>query len=144
MNEFELNPLFFDNKIEIDKRLAQCEKEKAGKLKSVLSYLYLQDGPGNLHKFARLKPVEVYLSKAEIKAARWLSTLTTRSRKIYGKNALIAFRAAKGKCNKCGFADVRCLEIDHTNSVRNCDSPQECICANCHKIETYQRQKNDS
>ena len=143
MSEFELDTSIFDNIEKIEQRVSLCEKEDAGKLKKVLSYLFLINGPVNLLRKTELKPVEKYLSKAEVKVAWWLSKLTTATgnRKLYGRNALMAFREAKGKCKICGFTDVRCLEIDHINSFRHANSPQQCICANCHKIETYSRQK---
>lgn len=136
-----MDRLYFDNRQKINDRIAACETEISGKLNTVLKYLYLSDGPANLSRRDQLKPVEKYLSTAEIKVARWLSTLTnsTKSRKVYGKNALTAFRAAGGCCSVCGETDVRCLEIDHINSVRTAESPQRCICANCHKKDTYSR-----
>jgi hypothetical protein len=138
---FELQRNHFENIQTIEERVEVNGATASGKLRTVLKYLYLTDGPYNLSRKDQLKPVEKYLSIAEIKVARWLSTLTngTRSRKVYGKNALMAFRRAKGCCAICKEADVRCLEMDHINSIRSAESPQQCICANCHKKCTYDR-----
>ncbi len=69
-----------------------------------------------------------------------------------------AFTIFDGKCVKCGFDDIRTLEIDHINGggtkerteighgpiygrVLQHPEKYQLLCANCHKIKTHERKE---
>lgn len=70
--------------------------------------------------------------------------------------------ALGGKCIKCGFDDVRALQIDHVNgggnrehenlprysflkkvekSIQDGESLYQCLCANCNWIKKFERKE---
>jgi hypothetical protein len=100
-----------------------------------LKYLYMDDGPVNLPR-GRLKITKPYLDDAERILIQWLQTRTNGSeRKNYGKDALCAARRSRYCCERCGFADVRALNLDHVEG-RVADASFACLCANCHAIKS--------
>ena len=112
MSSFSIEPDRFDDSEYIESRVAQASDEDQGKLRTALRYLYLTDGPVNLPR-DRLLASEPYFDEAEAVLARWLYTRTNGSeRRNYGQEALKAARNARYRCETCGFADVRCLNLD--------------------------------
>lgn len=126
---------FGDSKL-IDTRVEGVPDALQGSLRTALTYLYLVDGPTNLPR-DRLKLAERHLDPAERIVIRWLYTRTNgRLRKNYGRNALLAARTAQYRCESCGFADVRVLNLDHVHG-RDSDADEfACLCANCHAIKS--------
>ena len=120
----------------IESRVAQLPADEQGSFRTALKYLYLDDGPINLPR-DRLKISEPHLDPAEHIVIRWLYTRTNGSeRKNYGRNALLAARAARYRCESCDFADVRVLNLDHVHG-RDSDLDEfACLCANCHTIKS--------
>lgn len=125
----------FDNPDYINARLANLEADAGGAVRSALNYLYLTHGPINLPR-DRLKKAEPYLEPRERIVIRWLYTRTNGSeRKRYGAAALRCARAQRYRCEHCGFADVRVLNLDHVKGRANLDL-FACLCANCHCLKS--------
>ena len=125
----------FSNETYIEKRVGQVPSQFRGSFRTVLRYLYLQNGPTNLPK-DRLTLSIPYLDSSETIVVRWLRTRTNGSqRKNYGAPALKVARNAKYKCEECGFPDVRTLHLDHIQG-RLSGSQFRCLCANCHNIKS--------
>ncbi len=130
-----IDELRFNDDGYIENRAAVVPQLHQGALRSVLRYLYSDDGPLNLPR-KRLLAAELYLGTPERFVARWLYTRTNGSlRKTYGAMALRAARASKYRCEVCGFADVRVLNLDHVQG-RVAGTPFSCLCANCHTIKS--------
>jgi hypothetical protein len=117
--------------------LASVRASDRGALLTALKYLYMDSGPINLPR-DRLKIAKPYLDDAERAVIEWLKTRTNGSeRRNYGKGALIAARRSRYRCERCGFADVRTLNLDHVEG-REIATPFACLCANCHTIKSRQ------
>ena len=134
--ELTIDATRFGNSELIESRVAKLPADEQGSFRTALKYLYLDDGPINLPR-DRLKISEPYLDSAEHIVIRWLYTRTNGSeRKNYGRNALLAARAARYRCESCGFPDVRVLNLDHVHG-RDSDLDEfACLCANCHTIKS--------
>lgn len=128
----------FNNNGHIESRLAAVRTEEQGALRTALGYLYLDDGPINLPR-PRLLSAESHLDATERIVIRWLYTRTNGSlRSEYGADALRAARGSRYRCETCGFADVRVLNLDHVNG-RTVGTPFACLCANCHTIKSREK-----
>ena len=128
----------FDSAASIEARVASVPPASRGALRTTLRYLYLTDGPVNLPR-ARMRVAESHLEDRECLLMRWLFTRTNGSlRATYGAKALRAARAARYRCERCGFADLRALHIDHVDG-RIPESACACLCANCHNIKSRER-----
>ncbi|MCG8585470.1 MAG: hypothetical protein MI757_12230 [Pirellulales bacterium] len=135
-SDFVIDRVCFGDVSLIDSRVAAAPHADQGALRTTLAYLYLDDGPINLPR-DRLKLAERYLDQAERIVVRWLYTRTNGSeRKNYGSNALLAARAARYRCESCGFSDVRVLNLDHVHGRNPDNSEFACLCANCHAIKS--------
>lgn len=132
---FVLDEDRFDNLEFIEARLATVPVSMRGCLRSLLRYIYYADGPTNMPA-ARYSVARSHLEPAEKIVAAWLRTRTNgRHRKTYGRAALICGRAARFRCETCGFPDVRTLHFDHVEGKRP-DAKFACLCANCHNIKS--------
>lgn len=128
----------FDNPEYIESRLAVGDAAVVGALRTALKYLYLTEGPVNLphERFKRSKP---FLEPAESVVASWLYTRTNGSaRKNYGAAALRAARKQRYRCEHCGHADVRVLNLDHVEGRGNREL-FACLCSNCHCLKSRAR-----
>jgi hypothetical protein len=125
----------FDSPQYIESRLATLDSSIVGAMRTTLRYLYITDGPINLPR-SRLKLAEPFLDPAELIVARWLYTRTNGSeRKRYGASALQAARKQRYRCEHCGHADVRVLNLDHIEGRSNREF-FACLCANCHTLKS--------
>jgi hypothetical protein len=125
----------FDSEAYVEERVSAVPDAIAGKFRTTMKYLYMSDGPVNLPR-DRLKASEPFLDEAELLLVRWLQTRTNgNQRKNYGTAALVAARRQRYRCEHCGHADVRVLNLDH---VSGRDGPTDfaCLCANCHAIKS--------
>lgn len=123
----------FDNPSYIQKRV-QAAPDNKRELLRVLRYLYISDGPVNLQKKV-LQAAEKHLEPQERIVARWLQTRTNgNQRKDYGRKALAEARAARYRCRRCGYKDVRALHLDHVYGKQK--KVFACQCANCHNIKS--------
>lgn len=130
-----INAAAFNDRARIEVRVAAVDKTAQGALRTALTYLYLDDGPTNLPR-PRLVVAEFHLDATERIVVRWLATRTSGSlRKTYGAQALLAARRSRYRCEACGFADVRTLNIDHVDG-RVVGTAFACLCANCHAIKS--------
>lgn len=130
-----IDPDAFNSATVIEARVASAHGTSQGALRTALTYLYSDDGPINLPR-ARMMSAEQYLDSAERIIIRWLYTRTNGSlRKTYGAEALRAARTSRYRCEACGFADVRVLNIDHVDG-RIAETTFACLCANCHAIKS--------
>jgi hypothetical protein len=126
----------FDDADLIATRVDDAPDAEQGSLRTILTYLYLSDGPTNLPR-ERLKLAERHLDPAERIVVRWLYTRTNgRLRKHYGQQSLIAARAAQYRCESCAFADVRVLNLDPVHGRKSDSEEFVCLCANCHTIKS--------
>jgi hypothetical protein len=128
----------FDNLDYIESRLAVLDSGVVGAMRTTLRYLYLTAGPVNLprERFKRAKP---FLEPAERVVAGWLYTRTNGSgRKSYGTAALRAARKQRYRCEHCGHADVRVLNLDHVEGRDNREL-FACLCSNCHCLKSRER-----
>lgn len=134
-SNFTLDQGCFDNPQFIDDRLAIVPAKDRGCLRSLFRYIYSNEGPRNMQK-ARYSPVRHHLEPAEKIVAQWLRTRTNgRHRKSYGHAALRCARAARFRCQVCGFPEVRTLHLDHVEG-KIAGATFACLCANCHNIKS--------
>ena len=132
-----IDQIRFNNETYISRRVAAAPVSDRGALQTALKYLYMDNGPVNLSR-DRLKVARSFLDDAERVVIQWLQTRTNGSeRSNYGKDALIAARRSRYCCERCGFADVRTLNLDHVEG-RGVATPFACLCANCHTIKSRQ------
>lgn len=125
----------FNDNAEIERRLSEAPPHKRGGLGNALRYLYVDDGPVNL-QLPRFREAEPFLEPVELRAVRWMRTRTNgNGRRIYGTASIVAARTARFRCEDCGHADVRTLQIDHVDG-RHGESALRCLCANCHQIKS--------
>ena len=125
----------FDDADYVESRLSNVDTSAVGSLRTALRYLYLTDGPINLPR-ERLKKAEPYLEPAERVVVRWLYTRTNGSlRKRYGVNALRSARRQRYRCEHCGHADVRVLNLDHVDGLGKRER-FACLCTNCHCLKS--------
>lgn len=118
----------------IDARVDAAPLEAKSALRTVLSYLYLEDGPVNLPN-PTFHRAEGALSECEVIIARYLKSRTGGAgRKDYGREALFRMRQAGYKCECCGHADVRTLHLDHLHG--RSQKLFLVLCANCHNIKS--------
>ena len=128
----------FDNAQYLESRVSGTDSAEAGSLRTALRYLYLSDGPINLPR-DRLKKAEPFLEPAERVVIRWLYTRTNGSlRSRYGAAALRAARRQRYRCEHCGHADVRVLNLDHVEGRGNREQ-FACLCTNCHCLKSRER-----
>ncbi len=54
-----------------------------------------------------------------------------------GDYRTVAFSNLVSECNRCGFSDIRALEVHHIDRDRSNNKLNnlEILCANCHSIE---------
>lgn len=126
----------FDNNAAIQSRVDAVDSSVRSAVSLALRYLYLTDGPLNLPR-TQLKQALPSLTVAEQKAIRWLATRTNGSlRKRYGSRVLEAARRSRLRCEACGLADVRALNLDHVDG-HSAGTAFQCLCANCHHIKSF-------
>jgi hypothetical protein len=136
-----IDPTRFNDNAFIQNRLSMAALLDRGSLHTALKYLYMDDGPINLPR-DRLKLAKPYLDEAERILIQWLQTRTNGSeRKNYGKDALIAARRSRYRCQQCTFPDVRTLNLDHVEG-RVIGASFACLCANCHTIKSREKDWN--
>lgn len=125
----------FDNPDYIETRLAGLDATVVGAMRTTLRYLYLTAGPINLPR-ERLKRAKPLLEPGERVVVVWLYNRTNGSgRKAYGASALRAARNQRYRCEHCGHADVRVLNLDHVEGRGNREL-FACLCANCHSLKS--------
>lgn len=125
----------FDNLEYIEARTSGVEPSVVGSVRTALRYLYITDGPVNLPRDRMLK-AQPFLEPAERVVVRWLYTRTNGAgRKRYGSAALLAARKQHYRCEHCGHADVRVLNLDHVEGRHN-RKLFACLCANCHTLKS--------
>jgi len=108
----------FDSLEYVEKRVSGLEPSIVGSVRTALRYLYfIADGPTNLPRDRMLKALP-FLDPAERVLVRWLYTRTNGSaRKRYGSAALLSARKQRYRCEHCGHADVRVLNLDHVEGA---------------------------
>jgi hypothetical protein len=125
----------FDHPGYLADRLGHAPASARGALRTALRFLYKTDGPENLPR-DRLKLAEQWLEPAEVVVARWLYTRTNGSlRASYGKPALRQARTQSYRCEHCGHADVRVLNLDHVRG-RTDSLAFAFLCTNCHALKS--------
>ena len=136
MEHFTIDPARFNDLELIASRSAPATARDA--LRAALAYLYLDDGPFTLPEQTR-KAAEPHLDRPERLLLGWLAIRTKGALgDSTGERELRAARAARYRCQRCGFADVRVLNLDEIHGSL------ECLCANCHVISTRWRRVPES
>ena len=126
----------FDDAVAVQQRVDAVDPAVRSSVSLALRYLYLTEGPLNMPR-AKLKLALPSLSVAEQKVIRWLATRTNGSlRKRYGARVLEAVRRSHMRCEDCGLADVRVLNLDHVDG-HTPGTAFRCLCANCHHIKSF-------
>jgi hypothetical protein len=125
----------FNNLGYLEHRISRVPPKHQGPLRSLLKYLYLDDGPLNIDP-KRYKLIVEHLEDRELILARWLKTRTNGNlRSSYGRKLLLAAKKSRYRCKECGMDDVRTLQAHHIDGrVENTDFG--CLCSNCHQIKT--------
>jgi hypothetical protein len=97
-DDFAVPRRMLGNEAAIDRRVAAADPPHAGPLRTVLSYLYLADGPVNL-KNNQYRAAKPYLLQCEVVLACFLKSRTNGvGRKIYGPNSLKAATSSSQLC----------------------------------------------
>lgn len=118
----------------IVQRVERAPAKSRSALRLVLSYLYLIDGPTNLHN-QQYREAEPYLEQYEIILSRYLKNRTNgNGRQTYGKPALHHMRSVGYQCECCAYQDVRVLNLDHAQG--RSEAVFFLLCANCHAIKS--------
>jgi hypothetical protein len=134
--EFVLPLDRFDNKRFVEDRVAAAAKEDRVFLRLTLRYLYATEGAKNMRNDI-FKAAEKYLEPRERLVTRWMKTRTNgNERKRYGPETIVCARAARFRCETCGFPDVRALQIDHREGRNLPGCTLQVLCANCHQIKS--------
>jgi hypothetical protein len=134
-NPFIIPTSRFDKPSYLENRAVQAPKAARSALGKTLRYLYITDGPINLSR-DYLRTAERYLDPGERTVVRWLQHRTNnRLRATYGPPALRCARRNRYRCQVCGYADVRALNLDHVEG-RVANATFACLCANCHSIKS--------
>lgn len=129
----------FDNASLIETRAEAHPPEQRPAFRRAMRYLYMADGAKNLSRDQMLACLPT-LEPREKRAIRWIYTRTNGSeRKNYGPDSIVAMRKARFRCQRCRFPDVRTLQVDHVTGRKVKPFVFQCLCANCHSIETYDR-----
>lgn len=134
-SSFQIEATTIGDRGSIEARVAEVTESERETLNLALSYLYLADGPGSISRDAKSQS-EQHLTPVELFVLQWLHKRTDgKLRHIYGSEALTAVKRSHYRCERCGFADVRALNIEKTE----CDeaSAQQrfsCLCANCNTV----------
>lgn len=132
--EFCVPTKYLNNINLISRRVRKVPTTSQSALRSVLSYLYLTEGPTNLRNDT-YRIAEPYLTSFEILLSRYLKSRTNGSgRRAYGKPALHHMRNAGYKCECCGRRDVRALNLDHAHGRTG--QVFLVLCASCHSIKS--------
>jgi len=132
--QYQVTREYLENRTLIVQRVNAASTKSAGSLRTVLSYLYLADGPTNLRN-SQYKLAEPNLRPFERVLARYLKSRTNgRGRRTYGKPALTAARKAHYRCQVCGERDVRTFNLDHVHGTHDTNN-FFLLCANCHHIK---------
>ena len=138
---FTIDGSLLGNDQAIDARIDSLPEAEREAVRHTLRYLYIPDGPVALSREYKLI-AEPHLDAVEHFRLQWLFKRTNgKLRNHYGRPALIAARRASYQCVRCGFNDVRALNLERIPTTSDSDQPEfECICANCNIIAARSRE----
>ncbi len=141
--EFTLDGSLLGNDQAIDARIDSLPEADREAVRHALRYLYIPDGPVAISREYKLI-AEPHLDAVEHFLLQWLFKRTNgKLRNHYGRPALIAARRASYQCVRCGFNDVRALNLERVPTTSDSDCNQEefvCLCANCNVIAAKSRE----
>lgn len=138
---FEIDDSWIDGEDLINARLASIEEGSRAAVELVLRYLFVSGGPHTIDRSAKTL-AEEHLSPAEKFVLQWLYKRTDgKLRRHYGPGVLDAVKRSRYRCERCGFRDVRALNLEKTER----DEPEAesgskgrvnlvCLCANCNTV----------
>lgn len=131
--DFHIDASLIDNGSAIEARVAELAESERETTDMVLRYLYLTDGPRSIHRDIKSQ-AEKNLPPVERFVFQWLYKRTDgKLRRIYGPGVLAAVKRARYQCERCGFADVRALNLE--KRMQDDNPTFLCLCANCNTVE---------
>ena len=136
---FEIDGSWIDGEDLIDSRLASIDEESREAVQLVLRYLFVNGGPVSIERSIKVL-AEEHLSPVEAFVLQWLHKRTDgKLRRHYGPGVLDAVKRSRYQCERCGFRDVRALNLEkaeasETKSDTKSDAHFVCLCANCNTV----------
>lgn len=132
-SNFQIDASLIDNQAAIDARVAELNESDRETATNILRYLYMTNGPRSIPRDQKLRP-ELQLSPVEQFVFQWLHKRTDgKLRKLYGAPVLETVKRSRYQCQRCGFADVRALNLEKRE--QDDQASFLCLCANCNTVE---------
>ena len=132
---FEIDGSWIDGEDLIDSRLASINEDSRKAVNVVLRYLYVVDGPVSIERSVKTL-AEEHLSVVETYVLQWLYKRTDgKLRRHYGSGVLDAVKRTRYQCERCGFRDVRALNLEKAEGAdKDSHARFACLCANCNTV----------
>lgn len=132
---FEIDGSWIDSEDLIDSRLASIDEDSREAVQLVLRYLFVKDGPVSIERSVKAV-AEEHLSPVETFVLQWLHKRTDgKLRRHYGPKVLDAVKRSRYQCERCGFRDVRALNLEKAeDNGEKTDPAFVCLCANCNTV----------
>jgi len=139
--EFEIDDSWIDGEDLINSRLAAIDEGSREAVEQVLRYLFVNGGPHSIERSVKTL-AEEHLSPAEKFVLQWLYKRTDgKLRRHYGPKVLDAVKRSRYRCERCGFGDVRALNLEkaergdtEAGSGSKSSVAIVCLCANCNTV----------
>lgn len=132
---FEIDGSWIDGHDLIDSRLGSIDEGSREAVQLVLRYLFVNGGPVSIERSVKAI-AEEHLSPVENFVLQWLHKRTDgKLRRHYGRGVLDAVKRSRYQCERCGFRDVRALNLEKSEGSDG-DGPAHfvCLCANCNTV----------
>ena len=135
-SSFQVDETLIGDGDSIEARVAVVAESDRDALRRTLGYLYLEDGPLSIARDSKTQ-AEQHLTPVELFVFRWLYKRTDgKLRRFYGPGTLEAVKRSRYRCEKCGFADVRALNIEKADYDEEVGRERfACLCANCNTVQ---------
>ena len=136
---FEIDDSLIDDEDLINSRVASIDEDLREAVQLVLRYLFVTDGPTTIDKSVK-KLAEEHLSPVENYVLQWLHKRTDgKLRRHYGPKVLDAVKRSRYQCERCGFRDVRALNLEKVDANDSESAVPDiatfvCLCANCNTV----------
>jgi Zn finger protein HypA/HybF involved in hydrogenase expression len=122
----------FNNPAYIEERIKNVTNKTL--FKNILEYLYYDDCTLGFNN-KKLNYI-CNLEQAEQILVNQLRKYTDGGKKDNGGyKALIQARKVRYRCEKCGYPDVRVMEVDHVTGKKDPNTEYAYLCSNCHRVK---------